>query len=214
MSEKELPPLQIRLVNFILDRVVPHVRWLLFPFWLAAWLGDALRQLTWLLSNEYLKRKLGGCGRGVRLYGRLRLSAPENVFLGDNVHINENAFIRAEGGLRIGSHTHISRNLVLYTMNHQYEGERLPYDEQKILKPVVIGKNVWIGMNVSITPGMTIGDGAIIGLGTLVSKDVPPLAVIGNPPPQIIKQRDALRYQKLDAAGAYSGMSGYPWKDD
>lgn len=214
MPEKELPPFQILLANFILDRLIQPVRWLLFPFWLTTRLGEAVQQFLWLLSNEYIKRKFGSCGRGTRIHGRLRVSAPENIFLGDNVHINDNAFIRAEGGLHIGNHTHISRNVVIYTMNHQYEGERLPYDEQKVLKPVVIGQNVWIGMNVAIAPGVTIGDGAIIGLGTLVSKAVPPLAIIGNPPPQIIKQRDKLRYKQLDEAGAHSGMSGYPLDRD
>jgi|GEM_PF-379412 len=212
MPDKKNPPFQVSLANILLDRLFPPVRLLLFPFWLATKLSDALKQLIWLLSNEYVKLKFGGCGRGVRIYGRLRLTSPENLFLGENIHINDNAFIRAEGGLRIGDHTHISRDVVIYTMNHQYEGKRLPYDEQKVLKPVVIGKNVWIGMNVSITPGVTIGDGAIIGLGTVVAKDVPPLSVIGNPPAQVIKQRDEDLYKQLDETEAYSGMSGYPWK--
>ena len=70
----------------------------------------------------------------------------------NNVHIGENAFIRAEGGLFIGENTHVSRNLMLYTVNHNYKGKNVPYDETVIKKPVHIEKNVWIGMNVNILP--------------------------------------------------------------
>ena len=163
MLPKKPIPFVIRTTNFLLDRVVPPLRWFLFPFKWLTWLLEGLRQLIWLLSNEYTKRSLGACGEGVRIYGRFRVSAPQNLYLGFNVHINENAFIRAEGGLKICDHTHISRNVVIYTMNHDYEGERLPYDEKKVLKSVEIGRNVWIGMNVCIVPGVTIGEGAIIG---------------------------------------------------
>jgi maltose O-acetyltransferase len=169
-------------------------------------------QLTWLLSNEYSKRSFGSCGKGVRIYGHFRVTSPQNLYLGDNVHINENAFIRAEGGLIIGDHTHISRNVVIYTMNHDYEGTRLPYDERKVLKPVEIGRNVWIGMNVAIVPGVTIGDGAIVGMGSVVTQDVLPLAVIGNQPTRLLKERDPAHYKNLDQGGAHSGTSGYEWK--
>jgi acetyltransferase-like isoleucine patch superfamily enzyme len=209
MPDHTSKPRIIRFADTLLDRVIPPLRWLLFPFkWLTRIL-EGISQLIWLLSNEFTKRSFGSCGNGVRIYGRFRVTAAHNLHLGDNVHINENAFIRAEGGLRIGDHTHISRNVVIYTMNHQYEGTRLPYDHHKVLQPVEIGRNVWIGMNVAIVPGVTIGEGAIIGMGSVVSQDVSALAVIGNQPFRVLKERDAARYERLDQAGAHSGMSGH-----
>ena len=211
MPEKNSTPAVIRIANILLDRISPSIRWLLFPFkWFTRIFGGIL-QLIWLLSNEYSKRSFGSCGKGVRIYGRFRVTSPQNLNLGDNVHINDNAFIRAEGGLIIGDHTHISRNVVIYTMNHEYEGNRLPYDERKVLKSVEIGRNVWIGMNVTIVPGVTIGDGSIIGMGTVVTQDVPPLAVIGNQPARLLKERDPAHYEALDQTGAHSGTSGYKW---
>ena len=202
----------IRLTNTVLDQIIPPIRWILFPFkWLTRIL-EGTRQVIWLLSNESSKRTFGTCGAGVRIYGRFRASSPQHIHLGDNVHINENAFIRAEGGLKIGDHTHISRNVVIYTMNHDYEGNRLPYDEHKVLKPVEIGRNVWIGMNVVIIPGVTIGDGAIIGMGAVVAQDVPPLSMVGNQPMRTLKERDAGHYESLEQVQAYSGISGYEWQ--
>lgn len=211
MSEKNSAPTVIRFANTLLDQIIPHIRWFLFPFkWLTRIFKGTL-QLIWLLSNEYSKRSFGSFGKGVRIYGRFRVTSPQNLYLGDNVHINDNAFIRAEGGLKIGDHTHISRNVVIYTMNHEYEGSRLPYDERKVLKSVEIGRNVWIGMNVAIVPGVVIGDGAIVGMGSVVTQDVLPLAIIGNQPARLLKERDSAHYEALDQAGEHSGISGYKW---
>lgn len=48
---------------------------------------------------------------------------------------------------------------------------------------------MWIGGNVKILPGVKIGDGAVIGNSALVTKNVPPYAVVGGVPAKIIKYR-------------------------
>ena len=47
-------------------------------------------------------------------------------------------------------------------------------------KEVVIEDDVWIGFNSTILKGVTIGKGAIIGANCLITKDVPPFAVVVN----------------------------------
>lgn len=54
---------------------------------------------------------------------------------------------------------------------------------------VVAGNDVWIGDRVLIKGGVRIGDGAVIGMGAVVTKDVPPYAVVGGVPARIIKMR-------------------------
>lgn len=54
---------------------------------------------------------------------------------------------------------------------------------------VVAGNDVWIGDRVLIKGGVRIGDGAVIGMGAVVTKDVPPYAVVGGAPARIIKMR-------------------------
>lgn len=56
-------------------------------------------------------------------------------------------------------------------------------------KPVTIGNDVWIGLRVMVLGGVTIGDGAVVGAGAIVTKDVPPYAVVGGVPARIIKYR-------------------------
>ena len=56
-------------------------------------------------------------------------------------------------------------------------------------KEITIGNDVFIGMNVSILDGINIGDGAVIGAGGVVTKDVPPYAIVAGVPAKIIRYR-------------------------
>lgn len=53
----------------------------------------------------------------------------------------------------------------------------------------VVGNDVWIGYDATIMPGRTVGHGAIVGSGSLVTKDVPPYAIVGGNPARVIRHR-------------------------
>lgn len=53
----------------------------------------------------------------------------------------------------------------------------------------VIGNDVWIGARSILLGAITIGDGAIIGAGSVVTKNVPPYAIVAGNPARIIKYR-------------------------
>ena len=75
-------------------------------------------------------------------------------------------------------HLWSSNNECVFTTN---------WGQKNLVNYINIGNDVWIGEGVCILSGVTIGDGAIIGTRTVVSKDVPPYAVVvGNP--QMIKK--------------------------
>lgn len=185
-----------RLAEFVGSRVIATERW--------------LRAAKSSRNTRLYHRTLKGVGANVRFNGISTFTGLEAAVLGDNVHIGDNAFIRAEGGLTIGDNTHISRNLVLYTFSHQYEGMALPYDDTLRPLPVTIGRNVWIGMNVVILPGAVIGDGAIIGAGAAVHGEVPACAIFAAAPGRVVGTRDQERYHALDREGRYGGVDGRP----
>jgi len=54
---------------------------------------------------------------------------------------------------------------------------------------VIIGNDCWIGDGVFFTGGVTIGDGAVILAHAVVTKDIPPYAIVGGIPAKIIKYR-------------------------
>ena len=54
---------------------------------------------------------------------------------------------------------------------------------------IIVKDDVWIGMSVLILSGITIGQGAVIAAGSVVTKDVPPYAIVGGNPAKILKYR-------------------------
>ena len=52
-----------------------------------------------------------------------------------------------------------------------------------------VGSDVWFGDGATIMAGVTIGDGAVIAAGAVVTKDVPPYAIVGGVPAKVIKYR-------------------------
>ena len=56
-------------------------------------------------------------------------------------------------------------------------------------KRVKVGNDVWIGTKVMIMGGVTVGDGAVIGAGSIVTKDVPPYAIVAGVPAKVIRYR-------------------------
>jgi acetyltransferase-like isoleucine patch superfamily enzyme len=163
--------------------------------------------MTWLYKAE-IRAKASVCGEGVNIYYPFRISGLNKIEFGNNIHINRNSYIRADGGLRIGSNVHVGPNLMLYTVNHNYEGDTLPYDSAEIKKRVVIEDNVWIGANVTVVPGATIGEGAIISAGSVVHGNIPSLAIVGSAPVRIIKFRDEEHYREKKNLKNFGGVNG------
>lgn len=56
-------------------------------------------------------------------------------------------------------------------------------------KECELGNDIWIGASVNILRGVNVGSGAIIGAGTVVTKDVPPYAVVAGNPGKVISMR-------------------------
>ena len=56
-------------------------------------------------------------------------------------------------------------------------------------QPVTIGSDVWMGENSIILPGTTIGHGAVVAGGAVVSKEVPPYAIVSGNPGVVVKYR-------------------------
>lgn len=144
------------------------------------------------------------------LAGRGYVTGISKLELEDNIFIGKDFFLRADGGLKIGANTHISHKLTVYTINHDYHGELLPYDDKYITRPVVIGRNVWIGYGVTILPGAFIEDGAIIGAGAVIAGRVDKCGIVGAAAGKMIKTRDKEHYDRLDARRSYSARGGKP----
>lgn len=108
------------------------------------------------------------------------------VRFGKGVFINHSAILSASGGMEFEDGVMTAPGLRIATINHDMNERHRKYTYGKVL----IKKNAWIGMNVTICPGVTIGEYAVVAAGAVVTKDVPPHAVVGGVPAKVIKYLD------------------------
>jgi len=152
--------------------------------------------------TDIVRKSASFCGKELKVNGQVTgdLSI---LHLGDHVNINPNAVIMGKAPIYIGNYFHCGMNMTLISSNHNYKGEKIPYDSTHIAKEIRIKDCVWLGHNVVILPGVTIGEGAIIGAGAVVSKDIPELAIAVGNPIRVIKYRDSKRYYSLKQKGQF-----------
>lgn len=88
----------------------------------------------------------------------------------------------------IGPGEHFTSRMTTYPLYNRYYNDvaRSDFPEKK---NTVIGNDVWIGNGATILEGINIGNGAIIAAGSVVTKDVPPYAIVGGCPAKIIRYR-------------------------
>lgn len=110
--------------------------------------------------------------------------------LGEHSYIGPNAVLGPTGGIHIGSHVLIGPNLLISSEDHRIDDTARPIYQQGI-KPgeVIIADSCWIASNVTILAGVTLGEGCVIAAGAVVTKDVPPNAIVGGVPARLIRMR-------------------------
>lgn len=62
---------------------------------------------------------------------------------------------------------------------------------------VIIGNDVWIGINVVVLRNVKVGNGAILAAGSIITKDVPPYAIVGGVPAHIIRFRKIQKNEQV-----------------
>ena len=72
---------------------------------------------------------------------------------------------------------------------HWKKKEVPSHNEYWINEPVEIGHDVWLGEKVFVMNGVKIGTGAVVGTGSVVTKDVPPYAIVAGVPARLIRYR-------------------------
>ena len=124
-------------------------------------------------------------GKGSTIHTKTRFYNPRNIIIGEDTIVGEGAVLDGRARLIIGSHVDIASEVMIYNSQHDIENENFT----AVDKPVVIEDYVFIGPRAIILPGVTIGKGAIVAAGAVVTKDVPPYAIVGGVPAKIIGER-------------------------
>ncbi len=125
----------------------------------------------------------------------------DRIFVGrgsyGDLHIEDSTL--ADTKLYIGNYCSIAKNVWFILGNeHKLDSltsyplkvKRFGYAHEALSKgDIVVNDDVWIGLNAIICSGVTIGQGAVVGAGAVVTKDVPPYAIVGGVPAKVIHYR-------------------------
>ena len=121
----------------------------------------------------------------------------ENIYCGDHVSLGVRPhLISTRSKIIIGNHVIFGSEVDIRGGNHRIdlvgrfmgsvsEAEKRPEDD----RDVVVSDDVWVGDRAIILHGVTIGRGAVVAAGAVVSKDVPPYAIVGGVPAKVIRYR-------------------------
>jgi len=167
-------------------------------------------------KQEELK-KGSTVGKGTWINKGAKLEAPvalmQDISIRNKVEIGKFSFVNTRTTLfyktKIGRYCNIGKQCEIATVDHpidwlstspiQYnisgEYSTKHYDESFKMRKCdqtegcTIGNDVWVGSLSIIKAGVTIGDGAIVAGHSMVTKDVPPYAIVGGVPAKIIRYR-------------------------
>lgn len=136
--------------------------------------------------------KLGALGNNSVIRPTASLANPQNIFIGNNVHINRNCYIWAgkKSKIQIGDDFVCGPGVFIASGNHGSKKNQLIRQQEGVERDVIIGADVWLGAYVIVLPGVQIGEGAIVGAGSVVTKDVPPYTIVAGVPAKQIGQRE------------------------
>jgi acetyltransferase-like isoleucine patch superfamily enzyme len=161
-----------RLKNIWLELIVYKLRiWGNFP-------SHHLRRLMFRIYGVKI-------GKGSTIHMGARFYDPRHVVIGDDTIIGEDAVLDGRDDLAIGDHVDIASDVMIYNCEHDIEDTNFTAR----CGAVKIGDYVFIGPRAIILPGITIGKGAVVAAGAVVTKDVPPYAIVGGVPAKIIGER-------------------------
>lgn len=122
-------------------------------------------------KRKTIKKLFGNCANTVNIRAPFMCDFGKNIFVNENVNIEENCVFLDTSRIDIGKNVSIGHNSCLACVSHLiYPANRKVV--RNYSKPIVIEDNVTIGSNVTILGGVTISKGSKIPDGAIVTKNV------------------------------------------
>jgi acetyltransferase-like isoleucine patch superfamily enzyme len=163
------------------------------------WMGS----IKWFCVNSIISRlpsrrirlsllRLFGAQIGkIALFGGFEIRNPKGLKIENGCALGPRVRLDAREGLTIKSNTTIAAEVMIWTLHHDYNDDNFI----TIGTPVIIEEHAWICSRAIILPGVKIGKCAVVASGAVVTKDVPPYAIVGGVPAKIIGERTKKEYK-------------------
>lgn len=150
-----------------------------------------LQQLNFMDRSDFdgirsVVKKLLGRSDGAFINPPFYCDYGKNIEAGKHLFVNYNCTILDVAKVKIGDNCLLAPNVAIYTAGHPVHPDTRA-SMYEYGKEVTIGDNVWIGGNAVICPGVHIGNNVVIGAGSVVTKDIPDLAIAAGNPCKVIR---------------------------
>ncbi|MFZ2491227.1 MAG: acyltransferase [Thermoanaerobaculia bacterium] len=149
-----------------------------------------------VILEQYLGMTVVGRGEitigdGTELRCFARLEAHDGfIRIGARCGVNPFTLLSGYGGLTIGDDVRIGSHCSILSSTHNFEASDLTIREQGVeRRETIVEDDVWMGHACTIVGGVRIGSGAIIGAGAVVTRDVPPRAIVTGVPGRVTGTR-------------------------
>jgi maltose O-acetyltransferase len=111
----------------------------------------------------------------------------------------------------IGDLCMIAGDTIFFGNDHRYDDPNLPTRLSFSDPPPItfIEADVWIGQRALIRAGVRLGRGSVVGSGSVVTRDVPPYAIVVGAPAKIIRMRYDLATQVKRDAELFESVHGF-----
>lgn len=116
-----------------------------------------------------------------------RMVGEPSITVGDNFYCNCSCHIL--GDITIGANVMIGPQTVIWSRDHGAKPGMLINRQDHVNERISIADDVWIGANCTILKGVSLGRGCIIGAGSVVTKDVPEMAIFAGNPAKLVRYR-------------------------
>lgn len=119
--------------------------------------------------------------------------------IGANSNLGDYCFVGAAGGVRIGDNVLIGQRVSFHSEDHVFARTDLPIKAQGTTQHgIIVEDDCWLGSGVIILDGVTVHHGTVVAAGSVVTKDVPPYAVVGGVPAKVIRSRQPADTKNYD----------------
>lgn len=138
-------------------------------------------------AQRVLHELLGFVGEGVVIRPPLYVDYGRHIRVGARSFVNYGLVALDVAPIVIGEDVRIGPNVQLLPPTHPLEAEPRKAGWEGG-RPITIHDNVWIGGGAIILPGVTVGRNSVVGAGAVVTRDVPPDALVAGNPARLLRR--------------------------
>ena len=149
--------------------------------------------VRWIINVFPSRSTLGYCAPNAQIHYPLSIDTPRMLYLYENSKLRDGVRIinSPKEKVIVKKYTTISSNTTIVTNNH-YSTVGIPQtllDSSHVndkSTDIIIEEDCWVGTRAILLAGTHLGRGCVVGAGSIVSKEIPPYAIVVGVPSRVV----------------------------